>query len=181
MKQLSDFVKGVSSILDRLAGICIFCVMLLVVSNIILRAVFKHPVLGTYEIVGYLTALAIGFALAQCAMQNGHIAVSFITERFPQKMQSLVDLLITAVSLVFWTAAVWYLVELGQAMKMKGLVSASAEIPVFPIVYLVASGLLGLCLVLLFKLLVSFREVVGYLSLGRLSLGLKSPDTARRY
>ena len=179
MKQLSVFVKGASSILDKLAQICLFSVMLLIVSNIILRVVFNHPILGTYELVGYLTALGIAFALAHCAFQNGHIAVSFIMEKFPRKSQSSVDILVNAVSLIFWAGTVWYLGNFGQAMKMKGLVSPSAEIPVYPFVFLIALGIFGLSLVLLFKLLISCREVFGTIPLGKQSWEPNTSDTVK--
>ena len=145
--------------MDRLAGMFIVLVMILIVSNIILRKLFNNPILGTYELVGFLTALGVGFALARCAFQNSHIAIDFIMERLPSRPQAFIAAIINAVSAVFWAAAVWFLIKYAQAMKIKGLVSPSAEIPVYPFIYLVAIGLAGLCLVLLFKFLISFREV----------------------
>ncbi|SHI32234.1 TRAP transporter small permease [Desulfosporosinus lacus] len=161
MKQLSHLVKKVSSILDRLAGLCFFSVMLLIVANIVLRTVFNQPILGTYELVGFLTGMGVALALAHCAFQDGHIAVSFIMERLPRKTQSIAAVLVNTASSILWAAAAWSLGKFGQTMKIKGLVSPSAEIPVYPFIYLVAFGLVGLCLVLLFKSLVSFREVLG--------------------
>ena len=158
MQRLASLVKGITSILDKLAGICIFSVMLLVVANIVLRTVFKQPILGTYEMVGFMTAMAVAFALAHCAFQNGHIAVSFIMEKFSQRIQSVIGIIVNAVSFVFWAAVVWYLTQFAQAMQVRGLVSPSAEIPVYPFIYFVALGLSGLCLVILFKLLISFTE-----------------------
>lgn len=159
MQRLSSMVKGVSGILDKLAGICIFAVMLLIVANIIFRTGLKQPILGTYELVGFLTAMAVAFALAQCAFQNGHIAVSFVMERFSQRIQSIVSVFVHAVSLVFWSAVVCHLARFAHAMQIRGLVSPSAEIPVYPFIYFVALGLLGLCLVLMLKYLVSITEV----------------------
>ncbi len=159
MKQLGILVKKVSSIFDKMAGVFIFSVMLLIVANIILRTVFNKPILGTYELVGFLTAMGVGLALANCALQNGHIAVGFIMDRFSRKIQSIADIFVNAASLLFWATAVWYLGRFGLAMKVKGLVSPSAEIPVYPFIYVVAFGVSGLCLVLFFKLLVSFGEV----------------------
>ena len=161
MKQLADIVKKVSSSLDTLAALCFFSVMLLIVVNIILRTVFSQPILGTYELVGFLTALGVSLALAHCAVQEGHIAVSLFMERFPPRIQSLTAIFVNAASLMLWTATAWSLGKFGYAMKLKGLVSPSAEIPVYPFIYLVAFGLLGLCLVLLFKFLVAIREVFG--------------------
>lgn len=160
MKQFAGVVKGASSILDKLAAVCIFSVMLLIVVNIILRTVFNSPILGTYELVGFLTAMGVALALAHCAFQDGQIAVSFIIERFSKRIQSIAALLVNAASLALWAAVVWSLGKFGQAMKIKGLVSSSAEIPVYPFIYFIAIGLLGLCLVLLNKLLVSLRELL---------------------
>ena len=161
MEQLSGLVKRVSSILDKLAGLCIFSVLILIIANIILRTVFNRPILGTYELAGFLTAMGMALALAHCAFQDGHIAVGIIMERFSRKIQSLTAVFVNVASLILWSAGVWSLVKFAQAMKKRGLVSPSAEIPVYPIIYLVAIGLLGLCLVLLFKSLVSLREVLG--------------------
>ncbi|EGW41060.1 TRAP transporter small permease [Desulfosporosinus sp. OT] len=157
MKKLVGLVKGLCSILDKLAGICIFAVMLLIVANIILRTLFNRPILGTYELVGFLTAMGVALALAHCAFQDGHVAISFIVERFGPKIQVIIAIVINAVSFMMWAAAAWSLGKLGYAMKVKGLVSPSAEIPVYPFIYLIAFGLLGLSLVVLFKLLVSCR------------------------
>ena len=159
MKHFTGLIQGIAKILDKLAGICFFGVMLLIISNILLREIFNRPILGTYEIVGFLTAMGIGLALAHCALQDGHIAVGILMEKLSEKTQSLVAALIQGVSLIFWSGAVWYLIRFGQDMKVKGLVSPSAEIPVYPVIYLVAAGLLGLCLVLFLKLLVSCRKL----------------------
>jgi hypothetical protein len=65
-------------------------------------------------------------------------------------------------------------------MKLKGLVSSSAEIPVYPFIYLVAFGLSGLCLVQLFKTLFCCRELLTHLTLGKFSPGILSLDSVKR-
>lgn len=180
MKNLSDKVKGISQLLDKLAGICVFAVMLLIVSNIIFRGVFSRPILGTYELVGFLTALGIALALAHCAFQDGHIAVGFILERFPQKIQAVINVLTNAAALLFWSITVWYSGKFAHTMMVKGMVSPSAEIPIYPFIYLIALGLLGLCLVLLYKLAVGLKEVFVYIPSIDLSRGLKVSDTVKR-
>lgn len=180
MRHFTDLVKGVSQAFDKLAGLCIFSVMLLVVANIIMRTVFNQPILGTYELVGFLTATGVALALAFCAFQNGHIAVSFILDRFPKKFQAGVEIIVNAVSLLFWAGAVWSLARYAEAMKLKGLVSPSAEIPVYPFIYLVAFGLSGLCLVQLFKTLVQGRELLADVKLVELSPGRLALDSVKR-
>lgn len=181
---LSDKVKMVSSLLDKLAGMCIFAVMLLVVSNIISRVVFSKPILGTYELVGFLTALGIALALAYCAFRDGHIAVSFIMEYFPKRIQAVINVLTNTTALLFWSLTVWYTGKFAHTTMMNGMVSPTAEIPIYPFIYLVAVGLLGLCLVIFYKLSVALKKVLVYAPYSNffsgLSRGLKVTESAKR-
>jgi TRAP-type C4-dicarboxylate transport system permease small subunit len=55
--------------------------MALVTLNVILRAVFKSPILGTYDLTGLLTAIVIGCGLAYCNIENGHIDISLVVDK----------------------------------------------------------------------------------------------------
>ena len=68
MDKCEKFVGKVTQFLDQIAGLAILAVVLLVVSNIILRTIPGiNPILGTYEYVGFLTVIVIGLAIAHCA------------------------------------------------------------------------------------------------------------------
>lgn len=180
MKHFSGLVRGISGILDKLAAMCIFAVMILVVSNIILRTVFSRPIMGTYELVGFLTALGVGLALAHCALKDGHIAVGFLVERLSLKTQALLAILTNTIALGFWSMSSWYLFKYAHAMMSKGVVSSTAEIPVYPFIALIALGLLGLCLVLISKLSVSISEIIGDFSFMNISERGKATEFAKR-
>ena len=152
MRQFSSLVKGISRTLDKIAGAFIVVVMLLVVSNVVLRGIFNHPIKGTYELVGLLTAVAVSMGLAYCALQKGHIAVGFVVEYFPKKIQLIIDILNHFAALCFWSFTTWFLIQYGHTMMKKGLVTATAEIPVYPFVYFISCGFLVLCLVLMIAL-----------------------------
>lgn len=152
MKRLDNWVKGISITLDKIAGLFIFLAMLLVVSNVLLRAIFNSPIKGTYELVGLLTAVAVGMGLAHCAYQNGHISVGFIMDKFSNRIQSIVHIFIHIVSLCFWSFVVWHMFSYANETMHNGLVTATSEVPIFPFIYLIALGILILCLVTLKKL-----------------------------
>lgn len=152
MRQFSSIVKGISHTLDKIAGAFIVIVMVLVVSNVVLRGIFNNPIKGTYELVGLLTAVAVALGLAYCAFLKGHIAVGFVIEYFPKKIQLGVSILNNFIALCFWSTASWYLIGYANTMMKKGLVTATAEIPVYPFVYLISCGFLAFCLVLMISL-----------------------------
>jgi len=151
MKFLTGLVTGLSRALDRIAGFLLAAVMSMVVLNILLRVLLKRPIFGAYEYVGLLTAVVIGLALAHCGMQNGHIDISIVVERLPARLQAVVGVVINIVSLCFWGLSAWYIGGYARSMMASGLVSPTTQLPTYPFVYLIAFGLLTLCLVLLVR------------------------------
>ena len=158
----ANCVKSLSQWLDRIAGFCLAVTMMLVVANVILRVAFNSPILGTVDYVGFLAALSIGLALAYCAVQNAHIAVDFIIERFPYQVQAVVDTLINTVALGFWGLVFWKMVEYARSLAASGVVSPTTQTPFHPFVYLVSLGLFTLCLVLLVRLIDSIKRMTVY-------------------
>lgn len=159
MEFYSIFVTWLSRVLDKIAGWIMIAVMFLVVSNVILREIFKSPILGTYEYVGFLTAMFIGLAIAYCALQNFHIAVGFLLEKFHPKVQGVVEVFTGVVSLVFLALSAWHIADFAGSMIGSGEVSPTTRTPFYPVIYVVAFGFLTLCLVVLLKLTESIRKV----------------------
>src|SRR5680860_1791143 len=69
----------ITGAMDWLAGWVILASMFLVAGNVVFRP-FGHPIAGTYEWTGFLTALAIGLALSHCAARDGHLSLIHISE-----------------------------------------------------------------------------------------------------
>ena len=146
--------------LDRVAQWAIVILMALVITNIVLRFAWR-PLLGTYEFVSFLSAVVISFALAYCAVQKGHIAVTLVVDRLPPRGQAIVDVIINAVSIIFLGLTVWQITLYATDMVLSGEVSPTTKTPFYPFVYGVALGFLFLCLVLLVDLLKSINRAAG--------------------
>lgn len=158
MNQVEVFSNKLSGWLDRIAGLFMVALMTLVVANIIFKNIFNNPILGTYEYVGLLTAVIISFALANCAVRNSHIAVGFVVDRFPQRIQGMVDVCVNSIALLFWLLTTWHISKYAQSVASSGMVSQTTQLPYYPFIYMVALGLLALCLVLLAKLIESIKK-----------------------
>lgn len=135
-------------------------IMAVVMINVILRALFNHPLLGTVDYVSILTALCIALGLANCALKNGQIAVEFLFDKLPSKLQGLAGTLINFTAMVFWGAAAWYTLDYGRSMAESGMVASTINVPLAPVVYIIALGFLALCLVLVIKTADSLRKVI---------------------
>lgn len=159
MGKFTVAVSALSRGLDKIAGLCMVLIMVVVVSNILMRVIFNRPILGTVDYVVFLTVAVISLSLAHCAFQKGHIAVSFVVDRLPLKIQAVVDLAMNAAAMFFWGLCVWQIFIYANKMAANGLVSATAQIPVYPFIYLVAIGLLALSMVLLVNTVESTQRV----------------------
>lgn len=160
LRQAERTVLAACKVFDAVAGACLLGVMLLVTANIVLRAVWKSPVLGTYEYVGFLTSLAVGLAVAHCALKNGHIAVGFLVAKLPARIRGMVDGATNTVAAVFFGFCVWHMLGYARSFVLSGEVGLTTRIPFYPFVYGVAASLALLCLVLFLRAVEMFRTAV---------------------
>ncbi|NLC77985.1 MAG: TRAP transporter small permease [Clostridia bacterium] len=151
--RFSSLVFSLSRFLDRIAAFCIVITMLLVVANVIMRVLFNKPILGTMEFVGFFTAVAVGLALAMCAVGKGHIAVDLLVDRLKPKARFLIDTMVYLLTVIFLGACGWGLVLYGADSAARGLVSPTTQTPVHLFIYLVALGFFTYALVQLVKLM----------------------------
>jgi len=133
--------------------------MLLVVFHVVAR-IFGHPIIGTFEFVSIILAVLISFAVAYCAVLKGHIAVALVIDRFPKRIQAVVDSIVGIASLALFGLLTWQLVVFGTRVLISGRLMSATRLPIFPFIYVVSVGILVLCLVLFIDLCRSLVEVL---------------------
>src|SRR5660397_271130 len=131
----------ITGALDWLAGWVILASMFLVAGNVAFRP-FGHPIAGTYEWTGFLTALAIGLALSHCAARDGHTAIMLLVERFPSRARKAAMTVVRLLVAGFLFLSAWRLYLYALAIRASGEVAPTTEIPFWPITLVVAGGLL---------------------------------------
>ena len=151
MKRAEKIIFSSAHYLVIISSICMVAMMLLIVSNVLMRVLFKSPIFGTFEYVGFLTAIVISFAIANCGVKNGHVAVDLFIDKFPRKVQKIIDFIFGIISTYFLGLFTWHMVRFGTSLMLSGEVSSTTRTPLHFLVYLVAFGLLSLTVVVLFK------------------------------
>jgi TRAP-type C4-dicarboxylate transport system permease small subunit len=146
-------VKKISEYADQIARICVVLVMLLMVANVTMRTVFKDAITGTYEIVGILFLIMISSSISYCALKDGHVFVSYFIKKFPVKIQKVIDNITNISSIIFFSFISWKTFEYGNYIKTKGEATNVTKIPTYPLIYIIAVGIIVLVLVLIIKLI----------------------------
>lgn len=157
IKRYNSGISNLSILLNNLAAIALTIMMLLVVSNVVLR-MLGSPIQATYDYVEFLTAIGMGLALAYCAVNDGHISISLFMDYLPKKVQKIIDIIIRLVSVVFLFFITWSMITYAQTMGERGEIALTTGMPHAPFVYIVSVGIGILTLVVLGKLFLTFKN-----------------------
>lgn len=151
MKKFNATVLSVAKFFNIVAGFGIVVAVALIVINIILRVIFKNPILGTYEFVGFLSSVIIGGGIAYCAILNGHIAVDFIIEKLNIRFQRIIDITISIVLFGLTILLTWKMFLYAANFIKNGEVSPTTQTPFYIFPCFVALCFLILSLVFIMK------------------------------
>jgi TRAP-type C4-dicarboxylate transport system permease small subunit len=145
--RIERFVARLSDKMNWLGAAVLVFMMLLTVADVIGR-LFKSPIPGTFEIVGFTGAAVIAFALPYTSVEKGHIVVDILVERLPWLARVVINAVNALVSMALFGVISWQCVEFAQGMKKSNEVSLTLQMPVYPFVYGIAAGCALLSLVL---------------------------------
>ncbi|MBI4966369.1 MAG: TRAP transporter small permease [Desulfomonile tiedjei] len=151
MNTLSAIVTTLSRIMYSVAGVALTGMMVLTVADVALRA-FKRPIVGTYELVGLLGAVVIGFAIPQTSRVRGHVLMDFLTGKLPVGLQKGFEVLTRLLAIAIFLIIAWNLWELAGDYRRTGETTLTLQVPLYPVAYGIATCCFVECLVLLVEL-----------------------------
>ena len=83
---ITKIITSSAQVFNWIAAAAVAAMMFLTCADVLLR-LFRFPIPGTYEMVGFFGAVFVSFSLAKTSLEKGHIAVDFFVNRFPEKMR----------------------------------------------------------------------------------------------
>ena len=145
-------VAAISGYLNVIAGISLTLLMSLTILDVVLRG-FGKPIVGTYELVALLGAVAIGFAMPKTALVRGHIYVDFFIATFSRTVRNIFNITtrLLVFLLLFFTG--WNLFTYAWDLRSSGEVSLTLQLPFYPVAYGVGICCFVQCLVMVCDLI----------------------------
>ena len=141
MERFEEVIRSLSRWLNYIASSAIVVMMVLVVIDIIARDI-GAPIIGVYEVVGYLGAMVISFALLYTTVNHSNISISFLVSRFSLRAQAIIDTVTCAICIAscFFIASQGFIY--GTDLWHAGQISECFRIQYFPFMYVIAVILL---------------------------------------
>ncbi len=140
-RRLSKWANGIS-------GIILILMMLITVTDVILRS-FGKPIVGAFELVAFSGALVLGFSVPFTSWVRGHIYVDFLVQRLPRTTRMAFHTATRCLGIGLFFVIGWNLLKMGADLSKSGEVSSTLQMPFYPVVYAVGVCCFIQCLVLL--------------------------------
>ena len=145
MKYLDALAGFINKVLMVFGGISVLALMTLATANVVMR-MLHVPFRGTYEIVSFLGAVTIGFALGFTQKTKSNIVVDILAERYPPALSLAVDKLAHLCIMVFFGIVSWQVYVYGMSIYKTHEVSETLKVIYHPFVFAVATGFASLSL-----------------------------------
>jgi TRAP-type C4-dicarboxylate transport system permease small subunit len=131
------------------SGVTLILMALMSFTSIVGRTFFSKPILGDYELVQMMSAVAVTMALPFCQMIRGHIIVDFFTTGAPKKFNRACDviasLILAGAGFLFsWriTLGMLELRENGDASMLLNMPTWLGYLPMVPSFFLLGCAAL---------------------------------------
>jgi TRAP-type C4-dicarboxylate transport system permease small subunit len=141
------FVQKFVLIMRNISGTAIMMMLFLTCADIIMRF-FRMPIRGVYDLVSFLGAITVSFGIAHTSLENGHVAVSVIVNKFPERSQAFIRTVVNFLSIGLFAVISWQSFRYATDLWASGELSPTVELPYYPIVYGIAFSTAVVCLVL---------------------------------
>jgi TRAP-type C4-dicarboxylate transport system permease small subunit len=147
-----NVIQRLTRILAIAASAVLAAMMLLTVADVVLRWIFKYPIIGTTEITESMMVCIAFFALAWCAAEKSHLKVDLVVDLFSPRVQGIIDSLTTLASLCLVALIAWRSFLEGRAVQEMNLISSLIKLPAYPFYYFIGASCIMLCLVMVGQL-----------------------------
>jgi TRAP-type C4-dicarboxylate transport system permease small subunit len=139
----------------KIAGVFLAAMILLSCGNIFLRLVWM-PIKGTYELLGFFSALVAGLAVGYAQLKHAHTAVDILTSRYPKGIRKTVTAIKYIICCIFFTTGGWQVCVWASTLRASGEVTETLRIPYYPFTFILGIGFFLLALAAFAQFLTMF-------------------------
>jgi len=158
MERVENLIHRVTGLFTALGAFFLLTMMCTVVANIIYRF-FGRVIVGSYELVELMVLITVTFALAYAAVKKGHVVITILISRLPNRVQSVLEAITSLISVGTWGVIAWAAIS----MLLERWMSERTEmlsVPYLPFRSIWVAGLILLCLIYVIWIIKAVNKAV---------------------
>ena len=140
-----------TSIFSKVGQVILMAMVLLTITDVILRRIFNHPLSSSLELSQVMLVIVVFSSVAYCGIKRGHVRIDALTSQFSPKIQTILKSMTGLFGVLLFSAMGWGSIVLALDKLANQSVTGILPIPVYPFVFLVAFGSILLALILLVR------------------------------
>ena len=118
----------------------LLALMMMTVTDVILRYFFSKPIIGSMEISVSLMVCAVFLGVGWCALKDGHISVDIITGKLSKRGRAILNGFDNIVTLLLALIITWRSFAEALSAKEMEITSPILGIPRHPFVFVTSFG-----------------------------------------
>jgi TRAP-type C4-dicarboxylate transport system permease small subunit len=157
MNSYSKIVGSIAHVMAWVGVVVMVAMMVLTCADVILRY-FGYPIRGAYDITRVLGGVIFSLPIAYSCIKGYQIAVDSIFRRAPRIVRIIIDSIVCLFGMAITAMIAWRAIYLGHDLYVKGRVTDTIPIPLWPFIYIMVLGFIVYCLVLLAEYLKALKS-----------------------
>jgi TRAP-type C4-dicarboxylate transport system permease small subunit len=156
MNAWASFEQKLCRSLLLISGLTLAFMLLFTLTDVVMRA-FGKPIVGDFEVISFLGAVVVGFAIPYTTLLKAHVMVDFLIEKLPKNVSDGMQVAtrVMGIALFLWIS--WNFVDMSLDLIRSKEVTPVFRLPYYPITF----GLAFCCLVQCFTLFSQIMKIVG--------------------
>lgn len=136
---MDKFITKLNNGLQYVAQVVLMIMVFMVTFDVLGRWLFSQPITGAVEVTELGLSMVIFLSIGYTHLKEEHISIEFLVDRFPEKVQAIVDgiinLIIAVLMILLALSLFWY----AQRLFVSGTVTGDLGLPIY--VFAAVSGI----------------------------------------
>lgn len=152
-KHLGNVIQPLSRFLVIVSAIIVLCMAVLIVTDIVLRLFFNHPIDGKLEFEQFMLVTLVFFTLAYTMIHDAHVSIDIISSRYTEGYREAIESVFSLLGMYLFSIICWQNIIRALTAIQEQEVALVTKIPIYPFYFVAAFGSALITLVLLINLL----------------------------
>ena len=129
---LPDRLERVSTMIERIAGLFLALITIIVFASAIGRYLLSMPIPDAFDVSRLMMGVAVLWGLASVGYRGSHIKVDLLAELLPSPVRRWVDIFAWSVLFLFTCLFAWMLMMQVQSYYASAQVTSDLRMPLWP-------------------------------------------------
>lgn len=154
----SDRLEWLSLLIEKISGIFLAIIAILVFASAIGRYAFSSPVPDAFDVSRLMMGVAVMWGFASVGYRGSHIKVDLFVEMLPASVRRWIDIFAWLLLLAFTILLVWKLLDRVESTFHSGEATFDLRLPVWPFMVVIWLGVAASVLTILVRIILLFID-----------------------